>query len=292
MTDLQPKHIHLEINTGSQDLESCDLRLYSVEESDETQEEKTHDTICAGSELDSTKSGTDIEKQGANSHKGTGGSDDDETTERRLEDKDGNGETADKNNDDETTGDDDKSETTDKGDDKCTHGEKEIEKSPEGFDKYIKVKHSDIAFLRAGYFNHVKLNTDSMIHKFEQDKWIKIDMLIDWDAQTVSIYADDEGVRAVPFFTKRGEKMDSMNAVAIYGLTPEGISRFRNLQVCTDLCSESKCFNTCLTSLCLSCRLRFFQSVRWIPFRVEQRTVYNGIVGQSLPRTLCMTRSI
>ena len=42
----QPYHIHVEIQTGSQDLETCDLRLYKVAESEETFEEMNSETVC------------------------------------------------------------------------------------------------------------------------------------------------------------------------------------------------------------------------------------------------------
>ena len=94
--------------------------------------------------------------------------------------------------------------------------------------------------MRMGFFNHLKLNTDSMLKQFFQDEWMVVDMLIDWEDQTVSIYVDNEGVKAVPFFTKRATKLTHVNTLAIYGLTPEGISRFRNLRVCDQICDESK----------------------------------------------------
>ena len=67
--DVKPYHIHVEIQTGSPDVESCDLRLYSVEVSDETEEEKTTQTICKGSDDFATGGGPNIEGQGANPEK-------------------------------------------------------------------------------------------------------------------------------------------------------------------------------------------------------------------------------
>ena len=78
---IKPYHIHLEINTGSQDLETCDLRLYTVEVSTETEEEKTHETVCKGSELDSTTAGGEIEEKGRNPHKGHNNKDDSDSGE-------------------------------------------------------------------------------------------------------------------------------------------------------------------------------------------------------------------
>ena len=42
-----------------------------------------------------------------------------------------------------------------------------------------------------------------MIKMFEEGEWLSIDLLIDWEEQTVSIYVDGEGKLATPFFTKR-----------------------------------------------------------------------------------------
>lgn len=57
--------------------------------------------------------------------------------------------------------------------------------------------------MRLGFFKHLKLNTESMIKMFEEGEWLSIDLLIDWEEQTVSIYVDGEGKLATPFFTKR-----------------------------------------------------------------------------------------
>lgn len=72
---------------------------------------------------------------------------------------------------------------------------------------------------------------------FEEGEWLSIDLLIDWEEQTVSIYVDGEGVLATPFFTKRKTTLKDINTVALYGLTPESVSRYRNLMVCEDICS-------------------------------------------------------
>ena len=86
--------------------------------------------------------------------------------------------------------------------------------------------------MRLGFFKHLKLNTESMIKMFEEGEWLSIDLLIDWEDQTVSIYVDGEGVLATPFFTKRKTTLKDINTVALYGLTPESVSRYRNLMVC------------------------------------------------------------
>lgn len=47
---------------------------------------------------------------------------------------------------------------------------------------------------RLGYFDHMKLNVESMILKSEAAKWYTIDLMIDWEEQLVSIYVDDEAM--------------------------------------------------------------------------------------------------
>ena len=48
---IMPHHIHIEIMTGTLDLETCDVRLYSVEKSDETQEEMDYAESCTPGEF-------------------------------------------------------------------------------------------------------------------------------------------------------------------------------------------------------------------------------------------------
>ena len=60
LKNVKPAHIHIEVQSGSGDLETCDLRLYSVEVSDETKEEKESVTVCSNSEW-ATGGGPNIE---------------------------------------------------------------------------------------------------------------------------------------------------------------------------------------------------------------------------------------
>lgn len=99
---------------------------------------------------------------------------------------------------------------------------------------------------RLGYFNFAKLNLQNMLMEYEENKWYSIDLILDWDDQRASIYIDDEGYKSDAFFTKRKEKLNSGNALSIYGLAPESVSKFRNIQVCSDICPgfENKNFET------------------------------------------------
>lgn len=112
---------------------------------------------------------------------------------------------------------------------------------PPGPDGYARVKNSDVFLFRLGYFDHMKLNVESMIMPSTQDQWYVIDLLIDWDAQLVSIYIDNEANSAQPFFLMRASRVESTNAISIYGLSPESTSKFRNLQVCEHRCIVDGC---------------------------------------------------
>jgi len=224
LLDVKPMHIHIELQTGSQDVETCDFRLYSVEESTETEDEKTHQTVCNNG--DRATGGPSIEEEGANPTNEEGSPDRaDGAMRRNLQDETEEAEEGDGDDSGETAEDQDpEDEASD-----CSSGEVEIEKAPDGFGNYTKVDHSSIALLRMGFFNHIKLNTESMLKEFFEGEWYSIDLLIDWEMQTVSIYADGDALMAVPFFTKRATKLQHFNTISLYGLTPSGVSRFRNL---------------------------------------------------------------
>ena len=43
-----------------------------------------------------------------------------------------------------------------------------------------KVEFSDIIFFRFGFYNYIKLNTESMVHKFNRDEWYTVNLLINY----------------------------------------------------------------------------------------------------------------
>ena len=103
-----------------------------------------------------------------------------------------------------------------------------------------------MGFVRLGYFNYLKLNTYSMVMKFQAEVWYQIDLLIDWEEQQIIIRSQpkDEPEKSFtsrqPFFTKRKQRIDSANGISIYGLTPESVSRFKDIRVCTEFCPDCK----------------------------------------------------
>lgn len=106
---------------------------------------------------------------------------------------------------------------------------------------YKRVEFSDVALFRLGYFDYLKLNTENMLQRYEADKWFRIDLLLDWDEQRVTIYVDEQPLKSAPFFTQRKDKLTSGNAVSIYGLTPGSISQFRDIKMCMHVCPTRKC---------------------------------------------------
>ena len=80
-----------------------------------------------------------------------------------------------------------------------------------------------------GYFEHIKLNIESMISKSVKDFWYEVDLIIDWEEGQVSIFLQQDPGSAQPFFVMRATEVKSANALGLYGLSPEGVSKFRNV---------------------------------------------------------------
>ena len=68
-----------------------------------------------------------------------------------------------------------------------------------------------------------------MLVKYEEKTWYKIDIILDYDDQRASIYVNDAPLKSSSFFTQRKDKLKSGNALSIYGLSPNGESKFRNI---------------------------------------------------------------
>lgn len=124
--------------------------------------------------------------------------------------------------------------------------EYDVQKSPIGPPGYDRQGQYDVGFVRLGYFNYLKLNTESMVMKFEAETWYQIDLLIDWDEQQIIIRSQPVDNAEVsftsrqPFFTKRKQRIESANGISIYGLSPESVSRFKDIRVCTEFCLDCK----------------------------------------------------
>ena len=71
-----------------------------------------------------------------------------------------------------------------------------------------KVPYSDVVLFRFGWFEYMKLNTQSMVKKFEHNIWYTINLIIDYDLQRVTIYVtvgdgEPKAEKSEVFFTKR-----------------------------------------------------------------------------------------
>lgn len=83
-----------------------------------------------------------------------------------------------------------------------------LTRSPVGPTGYARVPNTDVAFFRMGYYNYAKVNTQSMIYKTVNNEWVKVDILIHWEEQNVSVYVGnkpmpEETPAAQPFFVER-----------------------------------------------------------------------------------------
>lgn len=66
-------------------------------------------------------------------------------------------------------------------DDAPETNKKQYADPPKGPPNYEKVGENDVAFFRFGYLDYMKLNTESMIQKFEEGVWYSVDLYVDWD---------------------------------------------------------------------------------------------------------------
>lgn len=64
-----------------------------------------------------------------------------------------------------------------------------VEGSPKGPPGYDKKEEGDfdVALVRFGYFEYIKLNTNSMVMNFEPEEWYRVDLIIDWEEQHITI---------------------------------------------------------------------------------------------------------
>jgi hypothetical protein len=116
------------------------------------------------------------------------------------------------------------------------------------FPKFKREKDNDIVFFRLGYLNYMKLNEKNMVKQFKKNMWYEIDLILDWEKQLISIYVNKEYMQKMNakfFIHEKSKKKESnaqltANAISIYGLSPEGDSKFANLQVCTEICKGCK----------------------------------------------------
>ena len=100
----------------------------------------------------------------------------------------------------------------------------------------VKDKWNDVAFFRFGYFSYLKMNLENMVKPFQSDTWYTIDLLMEWNNRTVTIYVTetvngtDYKVSSSVFFTdKKKYKPDSANALFLYNLAPSTTCSIKDL---------------------------------------------------------------
>ena len=92
----------------------------------------------------------------------------------------------------------------------------------------------------------MKMNTANYLdQKYEQAKWYKIDVLLDWDPEelysNVAIFINGTYIMQTPFYSNDRDIMMEcdkrfVNTLALYNLTPGTSSSFKDIRLCTDLC--------------------------------------------------------
>lgn len=104
--------------------------------------------------------------------------------------------------------------------------------------RYERADNKDVVFFRLGYLKYMKLNEENMVQKFEAETWYDIDLIFNWKRNMITIYVN--GVlnkkSSVNFFVNtKGNadknRVESANAISIYGLSPESNSKFAGIRV-------------------------------------------------------------
>lgn len=93
----------------------------------------------------------------------------------------------------------------------------------------------------------MKLNEENMVQKFEEKIWYDIDLILNWETSNVLIYVDGQYKKTKKFFASGKKKVDDdgveikpdSNAISLYGLSPNGVSKFRDLTLCNGLCDDN-----------------------------------------------------
>jgi hypothetical protein len=77
-----------------------------------------------------------------------------------------------------------------------------------------------------------------MVKKFVAGTWYKVDLLMDWEGQTVTVYVNNTQLASDKFFTNSKTTIASANAIVLYNLTPGGRCRVKKMMVCQERCDS------------------------------------------------------
>lgn len=144
-SETRPMHVHVEVNSGSQEFETCDIRLTTLEKKEEDIEESQTGVTTAEDRLEETVTQPDESA----------------TIDEEVE----------------------STSLTEEQKEELKRQLVEIIRPPELPEDLAKKSFKDVFFFRLGYLNYAKLNTENMVFKFEQDQWYSLDFFIDWDTQ-------------------------------------------------------------------------------------------------------------
>ena len=107
-----------------------------------------------------------------------------------------------------------------------------------------------------------------MVKKFTNGTWYKVDLLLDWQNQAVTVYVNNTQLASDKFFTNSKTTIKSANAIVLYNLTPGGRCRVRKLMACQDRCDSKFSYQFSLTyrtnDLYL-CFRRALEEVEYLP---------------------------
>ena len=86
------------------------------------------------------------------------------------------------------------------------------------------------------------MNLVSMVNKFKNGTWYKVDLLVDWPNQAVTVYVNNTLLDSDKFFTNSKTTIKTANALVLYNLTPGGSCRVKQLMACENRC-DSKSYS-------------------------------------------------
>ena len=126
-----------------------------------------------------------------------------------------------------------------------------------------KINRAEVAiFFRFGFFRHFKINyqVDYLKYRQENDKWYKIDFVMDWDQNKTTMFVEGEPQTIANFYqaTDRSwqskevdPQHDGVDSIVLYTLSAEATSVFKELQLCKKRCKggENLKFNNAARGL-------------------------------------------
>ena len=77
-----------------------------------------------------------------------------------------------------------------------------------------------------------------MVAQFTNDTWYPVDLIINWENQTVTAYVNyTQSASDDFFFDQSYPNVNTSNTIILYNLTPGTICKIKNLKICKKRCS-------------------------------------------------------